>query len=333
MYRRWSSLLRSRKGAQTFEYVAIIAAALLIALALYSFLTGGEVKQTINTKIEQILAGESGSITAPDDENQSTLKPLNMTKKTLVIKKPSLFEEATNFVLDSIPIIGNIKAGYEVISGKDIFGNELSTVDRTISGAGILIPWVKHGKRAINVVDEGIDIVRGAGRGKPTRTGCACQTGKNKTPDNDKKSDRDKTPNNDKTPNKVDVGDHSKLGTGKVGDFSNIKGASVDDIISRIPKHAEKRVLHPVEGGAQRGFEYKWKEDGKTWRVRVHDPDPSAPAGSNASENWTVRVQRGREFMDENGVFHKQNKMNPRSPHYDEKVANDTHIPIKTPQE
>lgn len=171
---------------------------MLIGLSLYNFLSGGEVKQAITTKVQQILAGVSSSVTAPNDENQSLPKPINHQPKTIETKKPwyrniidnSFFQGGTNFVLDSIPIIGNIKAGYEAISGKDIFGNELSGVDRTISGVGILIPWAKHVKRTVNAVDEGIDIVRGASRGKPTRTGCTCPnssgvTGNKFTPNED----------------------------------------------------------------------------------------------------------------------------------------------------
>lgn len=39
-----------------------------------------------------------------------------------------------------IPIVGQIVAGYEVIAGEDIFGNPLSTTDRAILAASILLP-------------------------------------------------------------------------------------------------------------------------------------------------------------------------------------------------
>ena len=60
-----------------------------------------------------------------------------------------------------------------------------------------------------------------------------------------------------------------------------------------IPPGAHRRKLHPVPGGATRGFEYKWNDGVHTWRVRFHDADPSAPVGSNAHSGWIVRVQRG----------------------------------------
>lgn len=40
--------------------------------------------------------------------------------------------------------------------------------------------------------------------------------------------------------------DFSKLGTGNVGDFSNLKGTTIDDILSRIPNNATKREITPI---------------------------------------------------------------------------------------
>ncbi|PMB10575.1 hypothetical protein CEN49_03715, partial [Fischerella thermalis CCMEE 5273] len=44
---------------------------------------------------------------------------------------------------DNIPFIGNVKSIYETIWGQDIYGEELSTGDRLLSGAGSLTPWFK----------------------------------------------------------------------------------------------------------------------------------------------------------------------------------------------
>ena len=57
------------------------------------------------------------------------------------------------------------------------------------------------------------------------------------------------------------------------------------------------RELYPVQGGATEGFEFKWVQNGQTYRVRVHNVDPSAPVGSNAYNGWVVRVQRGRRYL------------------------------------
>lgn len=126
----------------------------------------------------------------------------------------------------------------------------------------------------------------------------------------------------------------SRLGSGDVGNFSDFSGMKVRDILSRIPKDATKRILKPQAGKVTEGFEYKWiADDGATMRVRVHGPDPSAPAGSYASENWIVRVQKGKKFFDfVSGEFQPPGIVKPNSPNYSESAANNTHIPIQTPK-
>ncbi len=99
------------------------------------------------------------------------------------------------------------------------------------------------------------------------------------------------------------IGNVAKLGTGRVGDFTGIRGTTVDDIISRVPAYAERRELIPVKGKVEAGFEYKWIQNEETWRVRVHGPDPTA-IGSNARNNWIARVQKGKKSLDSNGNWH-----------------------------
>ena len=84
----------------------------------------------------------------------------------------------------------------------------------------------------------------------------------------------------------------------KVGDFTNLYGSTVDDILDRIPDKATLRELQPVTGGSTEGFEFKWTQDGQTYRVRVHNADPGAPSGSNAANGWIVRVQRGKQYYE-----------------------------------
>jgi hypothetical protein len=121
----------------------------------------------------------------------------------------------------------------------------------------------------------------------------------------------------------------------KTGDFSDISGESVQEVLSRVPEGATMRKLTPVEGGSQVGVEYKWvDENGVTNRLRVHDMDPSAPANSNAAQGWVARYQVGGKYYDpEVGSLRPRNVHKPESPHYDPKAANDTHIPIQTPDE
>ena len=92
------------------------------------------------------------------------------------------------------------------------------------------------------------------------------------------------------------------------------------------------RDLKPVEGGATEGFEFKWVSNEQTYRVRVHNADPSAPKGSNANNGWIVRIQRGRQFFDPTiNDFRKAKYFKKNGPYFDETIVNNTHIPIKNP--
>jgi hypothetical protein len=92
------------------------------------------------------------------------------------------------------------------------------------------------------------------------------------------------------------------------------------------------QITLSTTGGAKEGIKYRWiSSDGKKWEVRIHSPDSRAPMGSNARSRWVVRVQRGREYMDHNGIFYGDNVSNRNSPSYSPQTINDTHIPMKTP--
>ncbi|MBI1928828.1 hypothetical protein HYR99_31860 [Candidatus Poribacteria bacterium] len=113
--------------------------------------------------------------------------------------------------------------------------------------------------------------------------------------------------------------------------FRGSRGATVQEIINRIPGHATKRALAPIPSQVTQGVEYKWADKTGTVRVRIHGPNPSSPIGSNARKGWIVRIQRGGKYLDHNGFFHHRQSHNPRSPYYNPTVANDTHIPLQTP--
>ena len=120
--------------------------------------------------------------------------------------------------------------------------------------------------------------------------------------------------------------------SGKIGDFTELEGSTVDEILDRIPDEAVLRELYPVQGGATEGFEFKWVQNGQTYRVRVHNVDPSAPVGSNAYNGWVVRAQRGRRYFDPTiNDFREAKYFNPNGPDYDEVIIDDTHIPILDP--
>ncbi|GGG03595.1 polymorphic toxin type 30 domain-containing protein [Paenibacillus aceti] len=127
--------------------------------------------------------------------------------------------------------------------------------------------------------------------------------------------------------------DLNRIGTGAVGDFQNVK--DVNDLISRIPADAKQIPWREVTGGAKEGIKFRWVDEaGKTWDVRAHSIDPSAPPGSNAANGWIYRVEikqvnpKWKWTMDSNGNFHKENVLKENSPYYNESIANETHIPF-----
>jgi len=92
------------------------------------------------------------------------------------------------------------------------------------------------------------------------------------------------------------------------------------------------RKLTPIEGKSQMGLEYKWVDDNEiTNRLRVHDPDPTHP-GSNSANGWVARwQQKGGYYDPSTGGFAHKNSHVPKSPFYNPAAANNTHIPIQTP--
>lgn len=185
MKNRFCSLFKNRKGAQTLEYIFILTAAVILAMVVYNFMSGGELRHNLQTKIEQMFAGMVGDGAEtttkekepePDPKPDPPLKPKKEEKKEeeKSFLDNSYVQEGTDFVLDSIPIVSNLKSAYEVVSGKDIFGNELSDFDRAASGAGVFIPGAKHVKRGVKVTEKGLDLVNGVKKtDKPKKKGCA----------------------------------------------------------------------------------------------------------------------------------------------------------------
>ncbi|GGT77700.1 putative T7SS-secreted protein [Streptomyces althioticus] len=107
----------------------------------------------------------------------------------------------------------------------------------------------------------------------------------------------------------------------------DVRGHNPLDI---VPDDAEMRTLKPdPNGGAQKGVEYKWEdpETGNKVRLRVHDKDGTAPAGSNAANGDIYRISIGGKYQDEAGNLYHRQVHNPNSPHYNSHAAHATHIP------
>ena len=126
------------------------------------------------------------------------------------------------------------------------------------------------------------------------------------------------------------ISNESKLGIGKVNDFSDLgKATTVDDLLSRIPKDAKIKTFKPEIGRIEEGIIYEWNADGRKMLVRIHGKDPLAPVGSNAANGWVARIQKGSNYYDPVlGDYVPRNVHKPSSQYYDPIKANNTHFEI-----
>ncbi len=118
-----------------------------------------------------------------------------------------------------------------------------------------------------------------------------------------------------------------------VGDFTGLKGASLDKLMQRIPSPHEVqdwriRKLTPDTHGALEGWEFVWRENGTTKRLRIHSPDVKRSEHTHAGSGWTFRLQVGRRYVDSDGHIHAAGIGNVDSPNYNPDAINETHIPI-----
>lgn len=98
----------------------------------------------------------------------------------------------------------------------------------------------------------------------------------------------------------------------------DLSGASIQDVIKRIPKDAQIRELNPIGSVALAGIEYAWKnkKTGDTWIVRIHEPDknPKLPKDSNSASGNVfiiekITKERKELVMDNKGVFHDKDQV------------------------
>jgi hypothetical protein len=100
------------------------------------------------------------------------------------------------------------------------------------------------------------------------------------------------------TPRGVAVSSKTLAGQGSsrlVGNFQGLAGASVDDVIARVPSGwtwAPQRSGQGIVFSDTAGFE----------RLRMHGPSMNAPVGSNSRMGWTLRVMnRAGGYYDDAG--------------------------------
>jgi hypothetical protein len=69
----------------------------------------------------------------------------------------------------------------------------------------------------------------------------------------------------------------------QVGNFTGLQGATVEEIVSRIPNNWSL-------ASQQKGFGIRFLDEVGVERVRLHGPSAIAPAGSNSASGWTLRI-------------------------------------------
>lgn len=63
-----------------------------------------------------------------------------------------LYQDVIEFAIGCIPVVGSFVMAYEAVAGQDLFGNDLSELQRGVLAAGVLLPMVSRlveGERAV----------------------------------------------------------------------------------------------------------------------------------------------------------------------------------------
>lgn len=130
------------------------------------------------------------------------------------------------------------------------------------------------------------------------------------------------------------------LGTSKsTGYFKGLDNPTIREILSRIPSGI-KNTFKPNAEYSQ-GFRFEWRDaSGHNWRVWGHEASTKAPSGSNSSKGWTYRVEGssgfrdgGKWYLTKDDGWVKSNVGNEKSPMYNEKLWDESHMPMQTPSD
>ena len=81
----------------------------------------------------------------------------------------------------------------------------------------------------------------------------------------------------------------------KVGNFTDLRGATINEIVSRIPKTW-------TWGPQRRGQGIVWYNSTGAEAIRLHAPSTNAPEGSNSASGWVLRIHApDGKYFDANG--------------------------------
>jgi hypothetical protein len=94
-----------------------------------------------------------------------------------------------------------------------------------------------------------------------------------------------------------------------VGDFTGLNGASVEEIISRVPSSWTNAPQRMGQG-------LVWFDDTGNEAIRIHGPGVNAPFGSNSASGWVLRIHapNGQYYVEFGNIVSRQ--------------SNDGHIPM-----
>lgn len=179
----------NRRGASTLEYIVVISAVLILAMALYHTFGGSEVTSAIKERVQAAIQGEStGVATEPSgketSEKESEPKKENASSQ-IAQSSPKEEKEESKTVkfLKGVGKVGLDFVGYydakAAITGVDEDGNKIGVGERILRGA-MVIPVAKpvkgakmaykYGSPALKAGKKNLDKV--AKRGKKTACGC-----------------------------------------------------------------------------------------------------------------------------------------------------------------
>ncbi|MGF7087615.1 hypothetical protein JOD24_001451 [Kroppenstedtia sanguinis] len=184
MDERWK-----RKGASTVEYIVVLAAVAILAMAVYHALSGDEMAGMIQGKIQAVIDGDltgdgasPGAGEAPPTEETGT----EQSPSPKLDSPPPPEEEDENAALQFAKGAGDVALDFigfhdakAAITGVDEEGNEIGWGERLFRGA-LVVPIakpVKGGKMALKYGDKALtagkknldDVAR---KGKKTACGC-----------------------------------------------------------------------------------------------------------------------------------------------------------------
>nr|WP_223260260.1 pre-toxin TG domain-containing protein [Priestia megaterium] len=131
---------------------------------------------------------------------------------------------AVSFVADMVPVVSNVKGGWEASVGYDpITGNELSSFDRSVSGAGIVFGgFARVSRKVVKYGSEGAEYVLRVNKAEKTVT---------------KHKVKDVSKGESKAVEKVEERGKAKEPDSSIGDKDTGELSEIVKQSQKIPKH------------------------------------------------------------------------------------------------